>query len=328
LEEFMAKKRDLYEILQVSRTASADEIKRSYRRLARKFHPDINPGNKQAEESFKELSAAYDVLSDPERRKLYDEFGDDALRQGFNPEQARAYQQWSSGRQATGGGAPWGDDLFSRFRGSSAGEGSLNFDDLFGDLLRGRGGRGRPAPQSGADTEAAIDVELLEAIHGVERTLVLGTPAGEQKSVRVRIPAGAEDGARVRVPGQGGPGIMGGPPGDLYLRVHVKPHPLLKRSGDALELELPITAGEAYRGAKIQVPTPDGNVTLTIPPHSQSGRRLRLKGRGAARKGGARGDLFVILMIHLPESDDPKVQEAIAALDQAHSTDVRANLRL
>jgi len=336
----MAAKRDFYDTLQVAKTASQDDIKKSYRKLARKYHPDVNPGNAKAEQTFKQISAAYDVLSDPEKRKLYDEFGEESLRQGFDAEQARSYQQWARGRPATGkGGAQWStggrEDLFANFRGGpgGGGGGGINLEDLMGDMMGGRGGggarRGKARASQGADAESPLEIDFLEAVQGTERTLSLQSPdSPEAKTVRVRIPAGVKEGERVRVPGQGAPGTMGGPPGALLLKVSIKPHPLLKRNGDDLDLPVPITAGEAFNGARVQVPTPDGAITLTVPPHTQSGTRLRLKGRGVPKKGGERGDLFVTLLIHLPTQDDEAVINAIKALEAAYPPDFRANLHL
>ncbi len=350
----MASKRDLYAILGVAKTASQEDIKKAYRRLARKYHPDINPGDTRAEQRFKEISAAHDVLSDPEQRKLYDEFGEDALRQGFDPEQARAYREWARGSRATGGGfeqmrGGFGDmgDIFTHFRTSGSGPDPINLEDLLGGMFGKRGPSSRPfsgadpfghadpftssggGRRKGATARTTIEIDLLEAIRGTEKTFTLsggrGTPP---RTVTVRIPAGVEDGGKIRVPGQGMPGPGGGPPGDLVMEVRVKPHPLLRRAGNDLELAVPVTIGEAYHGAKIQVPTPDGTVSVTVPPNTRSGTRLRLRGRGAGRKGKAKGDFYAVILVQPPDRRDEDTDRAITALDKAYSRDVRADLRL
>jgi len=321
----MSGSNNLYRILSVPKSAPQDEIKKAYRKLARKYHPDVNPGDRKAEKIFKEVSSAYDVLGDKEKRKLYDEFGEDALRQGFNSEQARAFRQWGGGRHGPSGR--------SRAGGGMNSFGGINLEDLFGDALGGRPGpgrrRGRPTP--GQDLEIRVDVDLSEVLTGTERTIPLQSSAGHAGTVRVRIPKGIKDGDRVRVAQKGNPSPMGGPPGDLYLKVKVRPHPLLKRVGDDLEFEVPITIPEAYRGARIQVPTPDGEVSLKVPARTQSGARLRLKERGVPRKGSnLRGDLYVCLTIRLPdlETSSPELEEAIEVLEKAYQGDVRAQVKL
>ncbi len=349
----MASKRDLYSILGVDRNATQEEIKKAYRRLARKYHPDVNPGNAKAEQRFKEISAAHDVLSDPEQRKLYDEFGEEALRQGFDPEQARAYKQWAKGFQATGGGyehmrGGFGnvEDIFSRFRTGGGAPGAINLEDLLNGMFSqpGTGGfhfeespfsgggafggtRGRS--RKGTTARTTIEIDLLEAIRGTEKTLTLSAgPGAPPRTVTVRIPPGVEDGGKVRVPGQGMPGIGGGPPGDLIMEVRVRPHPLLRRVGDDLELNVPVTIGEAYHGAKIQVPTPDGPVTVRLPPNTRSGTRLRLRGRGTGRKGKAKGDFYAVIQVQPPDRRDEATARAVSEIEKAYTRNVRADLRL
>lgn len=321
--------KDFYSILGVSKTATADEIKKSYRQLAKKYHPDMNPNDKAAEARFKEVSVANDTLSDPEKRKLYDEFGEEMLRPGFDANQARAYKQWGGGRGPGGG-----DDPFSRFRpgNGGAGGGGFNIEDLFGDIL-GRGGMGgraggRGRASKGKDAEGEVEIDLMEALQGTERSFTMTTASGESHTTRVRIPPGAKDGGKLRVAGQGGPGVGGGPSGDLLLNIKVKPHPRLRRVEDDLELDVPIGVGEAFRGGKIQVPTLDGPITLTIPPKSQTGSRLRVRGRGPHLKGGKRGDMYVVLQIRLPDGDVAGLEEFLKAVDAAYSADVRADLKL
>jgi curved DNA-binding protein len=304
---------DLYQELGVSRGASQDEIKKAYRKLASKVHPDRNPGNKKLEARFKQVNRAYQVLSDPKQRAQYDEFGEDALRGGFNADAARAYQRARTagpGRVSFGDGAAGFD--FSEVFSTSGGMG-----DLFGDLFAGR--RRRGAPAKGSDVASEITVDFISAIRGT--TLHLRVQDGGEQ-VTVRIPPGADDGDKLRVKGQGAPGPMGGPPGDLVLVIRVVPHPHFTRHGLDLHLDLPITAAEAYRGAKVAVPTPGGSVTLTVPKRTQSGQVARLAGRGVQRKN-ERGDLLVRFFIHLPDSDSPAVRAAVEALAEATPTDLR-----
>jgi curved DNA-binding protein len=309
---------DFYQELGLSREASQDEIKKSYRKLAAKLHPDRNPGDKKTETRFKAVNRAYETLSDAKKRALYDEFGEEGLREGFDPEAARAYRSATSGggrvRFNHRGGGVNLEDLF----GSEGGGGG--FGDLFGDLLRGRG---RRAPTKGSDVVSEITVDFATAVQG--STLKLRVQDGGDEAT-VRIPPGAGDGDKVRVAGHGAPGAYGGPAGDLVLLIRVKPHPHFERDGLDLYLDLPITAAEAYRGAKVRVPTPGGDVTLTVPAHAQSGQVARLKGRGVKRKNKT-GDLYVRFLIQLPDADSSDIAHAIDALDAATKGDVRGGIR-
>lgn len=386
--------KNFYEVLGVSKDAPLDQIKKSYRKLARKHHPDVNPGDKAAEERFKEISAAFEVLSDPEKRKLYDEFGEDATKIGFDPEKARAYREWRDRPQQS-------EETYAQ---GHSGFGEFDLDDLLGGMFRGRASRGgfgpeyeeyeaEPAQTQGADAEASLTIELLEALRGGEREISLNKPVRcatcggtghlansgdptckrcngrgrinvsqgplrfesvcpvchgtgkepgpicgtcngsgvrqENVNLKVKIPAGVKDGQKIRLRGQGMPGRMGGPNGDLLITIHVSPHNLLKRDGDDLYLEVPITAKEAIYGTKIDVPTLDGSVKLTIPAGSQSGQKLRLKGKGAPAKDG-HGDLYVTLSVRVPEvsPEDDAVKNAIEELEKQYKADVRASLRL
>ena len=316
----MAKQRNLYEILGVDKGASPEEIKAAYRRLARKHHPDLNAGDKAAEERFKEASAAFDVLSDKEQRARYDQFGQDGLRSGFDPEQARAWRQWQA-------------------RASGQGGNQFEFDlgDLFGDLLSGGGGGRGPfsgfsrRPARGEDVEAQLSLPLLETVRGVERELTLDLPERGRVRLTVKVPPGVDEGNKVRLAGQGLPGRHGGPPGDLLLSVRVEPHPRLRREGSDLHLTVPVTVAEAMLGARIEVPTPFGPVKLKVPPGSQGGTRLRLKGRGVrGRNGRPAGHLYVTLEIHVPDAqtDPERARSAAEALEELYAADVRAGLEL
>ena len=323
---------DLYSVLGVAKSAEADAIKKAYRKLAGKLHPDKNPGNKKAEETFKKVNHAYDVLGDAKKRKLYDEFGEEGLREGFDAERVRNYRDWSS-RQSRGGGgrgAPGGfpgggqtvdlQDLFGGAGGGQAG----GFGDLFGDMMnRSRRQRG---PVKGSDLESEVTIEFTSALRGA--TLELH-PQGEASSpVTVRIPAGADEGSRVRIPGQGAASPNGGAKGDLVLTIHVTPHPHFRREGDDLHLNLPLTVGEAYHGARIPVPTVDGSVTLKVPAHTQSGGVLRLRGKGVGKKGRPAGDLYVHFLVQVPTDASPEVAALVDELAKHQPGDPRADIRL
>jgi curved DNA-binding protein len=314
--------RDLYAILGVPRAASAEELKKAYRRLAKKYHPDVNPGNAQAEEKFKELTAAFEVLSDPKRRKLYDEFGPDALRTGFDERKAETYRQWKRQGAAPGGGIPFD---FGDFEQVNVGDfGTFDFASIFGDLFGGGRGRVRQAsPAQGPSAEAEIEVDLRDAALGGERDIQV-----EGRRLRVKIPPGVTDGSQIRLAGQGGAGLLGGVAGDLYLRVRLRQHPLMRREGNDLFIDLPVTVPEAVLGAEIILPTFEGPVRLRVPPGSQSGTQLRLRGRGLPDlKGRHRGDLHAILKIVLPETSDG-LRRAARSLEGLYKGDPRAGLSL
>lgn len=308
---------DFYSELGVEKGADAEEIKKAYRKLAAKLHPDRHPGDKKIESRFKSVNRAYQVLSDAKLRKLYDEFGEEGLREGFNPSAARAY------RRASRGGGPRGragqgfslDDILSGGSGNGGG-----FGDLFGDIFGP--GRGRARQARGSDVAAEVTVDFASAIRGASLSLRV-QEGGED--VTVRVPPGAGDGDKVRVAGHGSPG-PGGKPGDLVLTIRVTPHPVFERRGLDLHLDLPITVGEAYRGAKVRVPTPDGEVSLTVPKHANSGKVVRLSKKGV-RRGSQHGDLYVRFMVMLPELESDELERAVDSLQAATITDVRAAIR-
>ena len=354
----MANQKDLYAVLGVAKGATTDDIKKAYRKLARKHHPDLNAGNKQAEERFKEISVAHDVLIDPDRRKLYDEFGFEGLQAGFDPARAREYKRWAesghgfSFRPGAGGGAFEGFNFDPGARGARRRrqtEEERSFADIIHEMFGG--GEERPAP-GGGDIEYPIEVDFVDALRGTQTavsvrrpvpcpqchgtgrqglracTKCAGTGTIEQRErLTVKIPAGIGDGARVRVKGKGGVG-PGGTPGDLYFRVAVRPHPLIKREGKDLTIDVPVTVGEAMRGATISLPTLDGRVQLKVPKGSQSGQRLRLRGRGVRDpKGGAPGDLYARLMVQVPKDGaSDRLKEAVETLEKAYGEDPRAHL--
>lgn len=291
----------LYEILGVPKTASADTIRKTYRKLARRHHPDVNPGDTKAEEAFKRVSAAYEVLSDEKKRAAYDEFGDASLAGGFDADKARAYTQWQDTRQRRA----------SQF---DAGPIEFDFSDLF---ARARG------PERAPDIHATVQMDLRQVIHGAEVSLELPGHG----AVRVRIPPGADNGSIIRIPGKGAPGTRGGPPGDLVIETEVFPHPRLRRDGLDLYLTLPVTLDEAYNGGSVEVPTFDGPVVLKVPARSQAGAKLRLRGKGIQRKD-ARGDLFAVLDVRMPDRVDEPLAAALRASAAAYSEPVRKELKL
>ena len=284
----------------------------------------MNPGDKKAEEKFKEITAAHEVLSDPKKRKAYDEFGPDSLRTGFDEKAADQYRQWRQHGGRPGQEVPF--DLGDFETVNVGGVGNFDFGSIFGDLfgggVRGRR-RGTPSAIPGRDAEAELQVELRDAVRGAERDLHV-----DGKTLRVKIPAGVSDGSRIRLTGQGGEGVNGGPAGDLYLVVRLLSLPGLRREGHDLYLDLPLTIPEAAGGAEVVLPTFEGPVQLKIPPGTQSGRQLRLRGKGLPDlKGGPRGDLYAVARIVLPEESDA-LREAVKPLQDLYKSDPRAGISL
>jgi molecular chaperone DnaJ len=373
--------KDFYDILGVAKNATKDEIKKAYRKLARKWHPDINPGNKEAEQRFKEISRAYDCLGKEDKRKLYDEFGEEGLQTGFDAEKARQYKQWEGFQKSarTGSG-----EEFGRYQ---------SYEDLFGGIFDFGGGGGFRAagPSRGRDMEHNMTIDLISALKGFETELSMeklracgrcngsGTDPGSKmtkcttcggsgrlnvaegpiqftkpcpacgghgqtgkactqchgsghvmgkETIRVTIPQGVREGSKVRVAGKGEPGANGGQPGDLYLVIHIKPHPFLKRERNNLHMEVPVTVREAMVGGTITIPTADGSVNLKIPPNSQSGQTLRLKGKGAIHpKTKQKGDLMVKLIVKVPRTDDKEILEVVGKMDKHYDGDIRRDIR-
>jgi curved DNA-binding protein len=311
---------DYYKILGVDRHASQDEIRRAYRKLARKYHPDVNK-EKDAEEKFKQVNEAYEVLKDPEKRQRYDQLGPDwQAGQDFRPPPG-----WEDVRFQfrTGPGAEeFGFSGFSDF-----------FETLFGGSRFGGGAErmGRTWTMRGQDQEAEIEVEVEEAYHGTTKTVTLqGQEVDEQGRIRptvqnlqVKIPAGVTDGTRIRLSGKGGAGAGGGAAGDLYLKVRLKPHPRYRVEGHDLLLDVPVTPWEAALGAKVEVGVVDGTVQLKIPPGSQSGQKLRLRGKGLPRKGNGRGDLLAQIKISVPKKLSGKEKELFAEMAKVSSFNPR-----
>ena len=293
----VANGKDYYGVLGVERGASEDEIKKAYRKLARKYHPDLNPGDKAAEDQFKQLQAAYDVLSNPEDRKLYDQYGENwrAVKAGGEappPGWERAARS-TRGPEPRAGGFDFNDFDFGRF--SPGGGGGFDiFEELFGGARGSEQRRGR-----GRDVEAELELSLEEAHRGGRRTLQMQTE--ETKTIEVNIPAGMRDGSTIRLAGQGGAGANGSEAGDLYLHLRVRPHQVFTVKGDDVEMELSIAPWEAVLGATVEVPTIDGKVELKIPAGALAGQRLRLRGQGLNKRKGGRGDEYVRLRVAVPK---------------------------
>ena len=285
--------KDFYQILGISRTASDKDIKQAYRKLARKYHPDVNPGNKSAEEKFKEINNAYEVLSDPEKRKKYDQFGD----------------KWQYADQFAGAqGNPFGGA--SGFRNAGGNNSSYQYVDMsdmgdLGELLKGFtggfGGRGRTSrPRQGRDIDTSTDITLEEAYNGTTR--LIQDTSGHR--IEVKIPAGVKNGQRIKVAGKGEPGLASGPSGDLYLAVSILEHPVFHLTGNDIHVEIPVPLADAILGGEASVPTPKGkNLTLKIPAETQNGKVFRLAGQGMPEVGNdTRGDLFAKVKVILPEN--------------------------
>ena len=308
---------EYYEVLGVAKTATADEIKKAYRKLALKYHPDKNPGDKAAEEKFKEISEAYAVLSDAEKRKQYDTFGSTGFRQRYSQEDIfRNFDLNDILRQFGFGTGFRGTGGFHTGGFRTAGGGSP-FEGMFGQTMRGGGCGGGcgPQPVKGGDLTYELTVTLEDVLHGAEKTISLRRN-GRSQNVSVKVPKGIEDGKRLRLPGKGGPSSSGGPPGDLYLKVHVADHPVFQRAEDDLVVEQRIPFSEACFGTSIEVATLDGKkFNVRVPPGVQQDAKLRIKGHGLpAGPIGHRGDLLVKIAVQVPKSLTPEQEEAVRSL--------------
>jgi molecular chaperone DnaJ len=385
---------DLYATLGVAKTATADEIKKAYRKLAKKLHPDANPNDKKSEERFKDVSSAYETLGDAKKRAAYDEFGDVSTRSGFDESKARAVRDYQRASESGGGGGPFGGAGFGG-QGFGAGDIGSMFGDFFAQREQARSRRAQSEEveqeETGGDAESELTVELRDAVLGSEREITIQKPvrctdckgtgvrpgaaphtcldcrgsgeirqgrqhrmctrcngqgqvrdscprcggAGQvEESVRlkVRIPAGVETGSRIRLPGQGAPARRSPQSGDLYLQIVVRPHPQVRVEARDLLIDLPITVGEALLGGEVTAPTFEGTVKLKIPPGSQSGRKLRLRGRGippakSDKTGAVRGDFYVVLQVQVPP-DTEASRAAAAELEKLYAQDVRRDVAL
>ncbi len=374
---------DFYKTLGVSKDASEEKIKKAYRKLARKWHPDINPGNNDAENKFKKISRAYDCIGNKEKRALYDEFGEDGLQSGFDAKKARQHSQWGGSR---GDKQSAGSEGFGRYQ---------RYEDIFGDIFgSGVGSTGfrTQSPARGRDLQHDMTIDFVSALKGFETELSMqkakacdicrgsgndpnsalntcaycggsgrldvaegpmhftkpcphcqghgqtgkpcaacggsGQVPGTEK-IRIVVPKGVKEGSKVRIAGKGEPGPNGGEPGDLYLIIHLKPHPFLKRTNDDLYMDVPVTVREAMAGGTIDISTVDGQIQMKVPANSQTGKVLRLKGKGATNlKTKTRGNLMVKLVVKVPRTDDPEILAAVQKMDGMYEEDVRGNIRI
>lgn len=293
--------KDPYSVLGVSRDADADTIKKAYRKLARRYHPDVNK-EPDADRKFKEVNSAFDVLKDPEKRKQFDTFGGTG-KPGPGPSPRGGYGGFDINFD-TGGGVDLDDMLSS----------------MFGAGTSSRRGR------RGANHKAALELDPMIAILGGESSVTITRPGGYDDVMRVRIPAGVTHGGTLRLRGKGGPGRGDGPPGDLLLELHVPDHPILKRDGNDLELEVPITLGEAARGGAITVPTPTGDISVKVPAGATDGQKMRVRGKGVQKKGRP-GDLYLVLRLRMPDALDDEALAAIEVLESRYQGDIRSDLR-
>lgn len=295
----MADKKDYYEILGVSRDASEEEIKKAYRSLARKYHPDLHPGKKEMEAKFKDINEAYSVLSDPKKRSDYDLSG----RVTFEP---------GMGGFPGAGGVTYEDFGFSPTGG---------FESIFNEVF---GGGRRRAGAKGTDTEYRVELDFMQAVKGTELKITISRNGSE--TIKVKIPPGVKDGSRVRVSGKGEAGLMGGPPGDLYIVINVRPHPYFRRVDNNIYVTVPITIMEALLGAEIEVPTIDGFTKIKVPPGTQGGQKLRISGKGVSSARGERGDEYVEVNIAVPKKLDPRSKELIEEFSKINTYEPRKGL--
>jgi DnaJ-class molecular chaperone len=299
--------KDPYQLLGVARDADQETIKKAFRKLAKKLHPDLNPGNKKVEQEFKEVNAAYDLLSDPQKRARFDRGEIDAT--GAERPERSFYRAYAEG----GGNAKYREAEFGEF----------SAEDILSELF-GRGRRNRQTTRMrGEDVSYTLTVSFVDAANGAKKRVTLA----DGKTLDVTIPPGTEHGQTLRLKGQGMPGTGGGPAGDAYVEIHVEPHAFFTRKDSNVHLEVPVTLSEAVLGASLTVPTVDGKVSIKVPPGSNTGTTLRLKGRGIVdRKSGQRGDQYVTLKVVLPERPDPELAQFLERWSATHGYDPRSKL--
>jgi DnaJ-class molecular chaperone len=299
--------RNPYDVLGVKREASEDEIRAAYRKLAKRYHPDLNPGNKEAEAQFKEANAANDILSDKDKRARYDR-GEIDETGAERPDAAYGWRGFAEGAQG------------AKYHGQTEID-PEDLEELFGIFGRARGG-GAGIRMRGPDLHFALAVDFLDAVNGAKKRLELGPG----RTLDVTVPAGVHDGQVLRLKGQGGPGIGGGPAGDALIEIRIAPHPFFRRSGDDIHVELPVSLGEAVLGGRIAVPTPTGPVTMTVPAGSNTGRVLRLRGKGVKRADGSFGDQYVTLKVVLPDGEDKELADFVRSWSEKHAYDPRRGM--
>jgi DnaJ-class molecular chaperone len=317
--------KDYYKTLGVSKSASTEEIQKAYRNLARKYHPDLNPDDKTAKQKFQDVQQAYETLNDPKKKQMYDQFGSDYEQMGGGG----AGPQFHTGQVPPGfeqmfggaGGAASGITLEELMR--QFGMGGSPFGGEGGGRRRSR----RPAQEPGQDLRHELEIPFHTAVQGGKVSLRLRRPSGKTETIDVSIPAGIESGKTIRLTGQGEPSESGGPAGDLFITVRVAEHDSFSRQGLDLTVKVPITIAEACLGGKIEVPSPHGTLTLTVPPGTSSGKRIRAKGQGIHAKGGAAGDLYAEVQIVVPKKLNSKATELVNQLADHLPEDPRADLR-
>jgi len=297
---------DPYEALGVKKDASADDIRKAYRTLAKKHHPDLNPGDKKAESRFKDIQVAYDLLSDEEKKARFDRGEIDAS--GQEPPQRRYYRDFAEGADGT------------KYYSQEGFAGAGDIDDILSQVFGGRGARGAAFRSRGGDVSYSLEIDFLDAARGARTTITL--PDG--RSLAVTIPPGVHDRETLRLKGQGMPGYEGGEAGDAYIELHIRPHAFFRRKDNDIHMELPVSLSEALLGGKVTVPTVSGAVSMTIPKGSNTGTSLRLKGKGIPdRKTGIAGDQYVTLKVVLPEKPDEALAEFVEKWAPDHSYDPR-----
>lgn len=321
-------KRDYYEILGVPRNATQEEIKRAHRRLVRKYHPDVNKDNPAATEQFKEVQEAYDVLSEPTKRRNYDQFGHAGVNGGGTYSSTASADPFEAFRRAhaqQGYSRSGVDDFEFNFGG---GRGVTDFGDIFEQMFGGRSGRrgrgaAQPPPEKGRDIEYTVSLTFEQAVRGCTLPVQIRR-GGQLEVIDVKIPPGVKDGSKIRIKGKGED--LGGGPGDLYIITNVQPHPYFRRNGLDILLDVPISVYEALLGTKVEVPTLDGKVTVTIPPGTNSHAKLRIKGRGV-KKGDQVGDQYAVVKVVMPKNLNQDEQDIVHNLQSSHPVDARKDVK-
>jgi DnaJ-class molecular chaperone len=309
---------DPYQVLGVTKNASDQDIRKAYHKLAKKHHPDLNPGKREAEDQFKQISAAYDLLGDPEKRARFDRGEIDAAGAERPPE---GFYRYYADQTRPGGAGRAGANPYRGQGGFEDFDPSI-FADIFGQGPRSGAGN-TEFRMRGGDVQYELTVDLLDAVNGATKRVTM--PDG--KTLDLTIPAGIDEGRTLRLRGQGHPGLGGAGPGDAYVAVHIAPHPVFERKGSEIHINLPVTLGEAVLGGKVRVPTPTGAVTVTVPKGSNTGTVMRLRGKGLKdAKTGRQGDAFVHLQVTLPDKPDPELEALVRQWQDAHAYDPRAKL--
>jgi DnaJ-class molecular chaperone len=326
-------KRDYYDVLGVTKSASADEIKKAHRKLALKYHPDRNKNNKEAEERFKEIQEAYDVLSDPTKKQNYDQFGHAGVGAGGPAgDPYEAFRRAQAGRGG-GGRTTWRASPGVQVEDFDPSQMGGDFSDLFEQFFGGRGGaatgrggargRSRPAPR-GQDVEHEVTLTFSQAARGTTLPLQITRGPGQSETIEVKIPPGVKEGSRIRLKGRGEQ--TGGEPGDLFIITRVQPHPYFRRENLDIYVDVPVSVYEALLGGRVEVPTLDGPVTVTIPAGASSGSKLRIKGRGVER-GGEKGDEYAVLKVVVPKNLDDEDKKLVEKLQAKHPLEARADVK-